>query len=352
MLLIKSKRVIKSGFMNFWRNGWVSLAAILVMVVTLFAIGSIIFSRVILGSVLKQIENKVDISVYFKTKTTESDIADLKKSLELLPEVKTVDYVSETQALADFKEIHKDSPLTLQALEQLDENPFGAILNIRAKEVSQYESVAKFLEGESATVKGKDAIIDKVNYFQNKKIIDSLSRIIASTKKLGASMSIVFIIISILVTFNTLGLVIYTSREEIEVMRLVGASNRFVRGPFIIEGAMYGVISSIITMVIFWPLTLWLGPSTAIGSATVKNFFGEVNLYQYFGVDIYQYYINNFGQIFFGLARFRDCFGSRLQFDRDETIFENLTKHFSVGKSVCYLFLFTHHLSSLFPNHQ
>ncbi len=281
MIWVKAKRIIKAGFINFWRNGWVSLATVLIMTVTLFTIGSLIFSRAILGSMVAQIQDKVDISVYFKTDSQEQDILSLKDKISKLGEVKSVDYISAEQSLANFKERHKENAMITQSLEELGANPLGATLNIKAKESSQYEAVAKFLDAESQAPTG--SIIDKINYFQNKKIIDRLTKIIDSAKNLGSILSIILVIISIIVTFNTIRLAIYISREEIGVMRLVGASGRFVSGPFIIEGIMYGVISSIITMVLFYPLTIWLGPMT-------ENFFSGVNLFKY--------YISNFGQIF------------------------------------------------------
>lgn len=281
MIWVKAKRIIKAGFINFWRNGWVSLATVLIMVVTLFTIGSLIFSRAILGSMVAQIQDKVDISVYFKTDSQEQDIIAFKDKISKLGEVKSVEYISAEQVLNNFKERHKENAMITQSLEELGVNPLGATLNIKAKESSQYEAVAKFLDAESQAPTG--SIIDKINYFQNKKIIDRLTKIIDSAKNLGSILSIILVIISIIVTFNTIRLAIYISREEIGVMRLVGASGRFVSGPFIVEGIMYGVISSIITMVLFYPLTIWLGPMT-------ENFFSGVNLFKY--------YISNFGQIF------------------------------------------------------
>jgi len=281
MIWIKAKRILKAGFINFWRNGWVSLATVLIMVITLFTIGSLIFSRAILGSMVAQIQDKVDISVYFKTDSQKQDILALKDEISKLGEVKNVEYVSAEQALENFKERHKENAMITQSLEELNANPLGATLNIKTKEPSQYEAVAKFLNAESQAPTG--SIIDKINYLQNKKIIDRLTKIIDSAKNLGSILSIILVIISIIVTFNTIRLAIYISREEIGVMRLVGASSRFVSGPFIVEGIMYGVISSIITMVLFYPLTTWLGPMT-------ENFFSGVNLFKY--------YISNFGQIF------------------------------------------------------
>ncbi|MCX6731824.1 MAG: permease-like cell division protein FtsX [Candidatus Parcubacteria bacterium] len=281
MIWINVKRVLRAGFINFWRNGWISLATILIMVITLFSIGSLFFARAILGTMLSQIQDKVDISIYFKTDTPEQDILGLKDLISKLAEVKGVEYVSAEQALADFKERHKDNALIVQSLEEIGTNPLGAILNVKAKETSQYETVAKFLEAESNSPAGSG--IEKINYFQNKTVIDRLSKIIDSAKNLGGIISIILIIISVIITFNTIRLAIYISREEIGVMRLVGASGKFVSGPFVVEGVIYGVISAVITAVLFYPLTIWLGPKT-------ESFFSGINLFHY--------YISNFGQLF------------------------------------------------------
>ncbi|MEQ1499778.1 MAG: permease-like cell division protein FtsX [Parcubacteria group bacterium] len=278
------KRVIRSGFFSFWRNGFVSLSSILVMTVTLFVIGSTIFSGVILGSTLDQIKDKVDINVYFVTNADESDILAMKKSLENLPEVLSpVVYVSREDALNDFKKRHENDEYTLQALDELGENPLGATLNIKAKDPSQYESIAKFLNAKSALSTENGGLIDKVNYYQNRETIERLSSIINSANRLGLIITILLIVISVLITFNTLRLVIYMSRDEIQVMRLVGASTSYIRGPFFIAGAIYGFVSAVITLVLFYPITLWLGKTT-------QGFF--------VGLNIFNYYTSHFGQIF------------------------------------------------------
>jgi cell division transport system permease protein len=283
-MLIKVKRVIRAGFFSFWRNGFVSLSSILVMIVTLFVIGSTIFSGVILQSTLGQIKDKVDINVYFVTTANESDILTMKKNLEKLAEVAPpVVYVSREDALLAFKKRHENDQFTIQALDELGDNPLGATLNIKAKDPSQYESIAQFLNSQSVAVSPDTGIVDKVNYYQNKEAIDRLTKIINSANSLGLILTIFLIIISILITFNTLRLVIYMSRDEISVMRLVGASTGYIRGPFFIAGAIYGFISAIATLVLFYPVTLWLG-------GTTENFF--------VGLNIFHYYTANFGQIF------------------------------------------------------
>jgi cell division transport system permease protein len=281
MIFTKLKRVTKAGFVNFWRNGWVSLSAILVVAITLFTIGSLIFSKAVMEAALGHIEDKVDISVYFKNDAEEKDVLAIKDSVAKLDEVKGVEYISAAKALEDFKERNKNNAILMQSIEELDKNPLGAVLNIKAKQISQYGSVAKFLESKSEPL--GDSIIDKVNYFQNKKIIDRLSKILDSARNLGLIVSFVLVAVSILVTFNTIRLAIYSSRDEIEVMRLVGASNRFASGPFIVEGAMYGFFSALIAMIIFYPLVVWVDPKIA-------SVFS--------GVSLLRYYIDNFGQIF------------------------------------------------------
>src|SRR3954466_5161461 len=116
MMWTNTKRVIKSGFVNFWRNGFVSLASVLVMTITLFVLGSIIFTSVLLNAALIQIKDKVDVNVYFVTTAQESGVLAIQKSVEALPEVAKVTYESSDQVLADFKARHQNDEYTLQAL--------------------------------------------------------------------------------------------------------------------------------------------------------------------------------------------------------------------------------------------
>lgn len=284
MIWIKVKRVVRAGFFSFWRNAFVSLSSILVMIVTLFVIGSTIFSGVILRSTLDQIKDKVDINVYFVTTAQESDILSMKKKLEQLQEVKPpVNYVSKEDALAAFKKRHETDQTTLDALDELGENPLGAVLNIKAKDPSQYESIARFLKSSSALSADGDTIVDRVNFYQNKEAIDRLTRIINSADRLGFAMTIFLITISILITFNTLRLVIYMAKDEISVMRLVGASDRYIKGPFVVSGALYGLVSAVVTLILFYPLTLWLG-------STTESFFS--------GFNAFSYYTAKFGEFF------------------------------------------------------
>lgn len=287
MLITKAKRVIKAGFVNFWRNGFVSFASVLVMTITLFVIGSIIFMGILFNHTLDQIKDKVDINVYFVTSANPQDIMNIKKNLETLPEVAKITYTSREDALLNFKEKHKNDEQTLQALEELSDNPLGASLNIKAREPSQYESIANYLQSKDVLLKEGVSIVDKVNYYQNKAAIDNFTNIVDGAKKVGMGLIGVLVLFSIIVTFNTIRLTIYVSREEISVMKLVGASNRYIRGPFVVSGIMYGFVSAMLTLIIFYPITFYSTKAT-------KDFF--------MGLNLFDYYIKNFGQIFLIIA--------------------------------------------------
>ena len=281
MFWTNTKRVIRAGFTNFYRNAFVSLASVLVMTVTLFVIGGVVFLTATLNSSLNAIKEKVDVNVYFQTGASEEDILALANSLRTMPEVLEVEYISREQVLSNFKERHKNDELTLQALAELSENPLGAVLNVRAKEPSHYEGIAQFLKGESALSQGQVRIIDEVNYYDNKAAIDTLTRIIDSAQTLGFALSLLLIIVSLIIALNTIRLAIYVSREEISVMRLVGASNKYIRGPFVITGILYGILSGAITLAIFYPLTYYVGDATA-------DFFS--------GLHLFHYYLSHFGE--------------------------------------------------------
>jgi len=279
---IAFKRVVRSGFVGFWRNAFVSLAAIFVMTVALFVIGSTMLIDQLLGASLSNIQSKVDINVYFVTSAEQADINALQTSLEALPEVAEVTFTSREQALAAFRERHVADELTIQALEELGENPLGASLAIRAKETSQYEGVASFLGDQQTQEAANSPLIYRVNFARNREAIERLSSIIDAVERSSVIAMIILVASSVLITFNTIRLAIYTSREEISVMRLVGASNTFIRGPFMLQGVMYGVISGVMALLVLYPIVLWLGPATA----------------SFFLFDIFAYFVNDFVYLF------------------------------------------------------
>lgn len=269
------KRIIRSGFFNFWRDGTVSFASVLVMMVTLITIGVLSFSSAVLDTTLAELKNKIDIDVTFAVDAEEEEILNIKHNLEALPEVALVTYVSREEALTAFKERHANDQTILSALDELGENPLGAVLNIKATDPSQYASVANFLEGGNALSQDGVAIIDRINYFQNKVAIDRLTSIIDSADKIGLGMTLILVIISVLIAFNTIRLTIYIARDEINVMRLVGASTTYIQGPFVVVGIIYGLVAALLTLILFLPVTYWFGSVT-------ETFFADFNIFSYY----------------------------------------------------------------------
>ena len=279
-----AKRVFMSGGKNFARGGAVSAATVLIMTVTLAIIGLLIFLSALLNYTLIAISGKVDVSVYFVTTASEREIFAIRDQLQKLPQVSSVSYTSADDALSAFRARHANDQLTLQALNELGGNPLDASLEIQAKNPSDYESIVNFLEASPTLSAGGSSIVDRINYAQNKEVIDRLTLAIKATREIGFAVVVLFATASILIAFATVRLAIYTAKDEIAVMRLVGASNAYIQGPFIITGIITGVLSALLVLLLLWPATWYAGTKTA-------DWFG--------GFNIASYYASHFSFVFF-----------------------------------------------------
>ena len=282
-MFLSIKRIIKTGFISFWRNGFVSTSSVVVMTITLFVIGSLIFVNEMLQTSLSILKDKVDINAYFVMDAPEESMMSVKTSLEQLDLVERVTFTSREEAEARYRERNKDRQIEIQALNELGTNPFLASLAIKAVDPSHYESIAEFLQTDVSTVSKEGVpLIAKVNFFDTKNSINKLLSVTRAIEAFGLAVSVTLMVVSIIIVFNTIRMTIYMSREEISVMRLVGASDMYIRGPFVFSGVMVGVISATITLILFYPLAIWLGPGT-------QAFFGDFN--------IFIYYTQNFGKM-------------------------------------------------------
>lgn len=278
MFWVKLKRVLKGGWVNFRRNGLVSYAAILVTTITLCVVTALFLFQAVLSNAIHGVQQKVDIAVYFTVDAPEDQILELKESLEQLPEVATVTYSSADEEVLDFRERHANDYLTLQALDELGDNPFGGTLRIKAKDSSQYESIANVLEGDSKIARDNSQIIERINYSQNKVIIERLNSLIENARRVGFMITLILSVISILIMYTTIRLTIYIAREEIGIMRLVGASGQYVRAPFLWEGMLYGAFAWILSVLIFLPVTYVIGRHATVA----------------LNMNVHEYYLSHF----------------------------------------------------------
>lgn len=265
----------------------ISVATLTVMLLALLVFSSLIIFNVVAVSALNSIQEKIDISVYFKNTAPEDEILRIKQSLEGLDEVKNVNYVSRDRALEIFKERHASDADITQAVNELETNPLPASLNIKANDPGKYSIIASYLNNDSLK-----SYVDKVSYAQNKVVIDRLASIINGSRQAGVVLTAVLAIVAILVVFNTILLAIYSNKESIEIMRLVGASSMFIRGPYIVEGIIYGTISAVLCMTIMLPVTYFISPY-------VKIFIPDMNLLSYFMSHFFQLFAY---QLLFGIG--------------------------------------------------
>lgn len=243
----KFQRIFASGWTNFRRNRYVSVGTTGVMTLVLLLFLGLIGVN-FLGSVFVQnLEGKVDVRLYLKNEATSEDVREMREELEQLSSIKYIDFVSREQALADFKERHANDALIQQSLAELPDNPLQAWLNIKATDASEYASIVGFLE--ASRFRG---IIDKINYYDNEAVIGRIQSISLAVQNWGMVVTAILALIAVLVAFNTIRLTIYNQKQEIEIQRLVGASNWFIRAPYMIEGAIYGVFATAISLVIFF----------------------------------------------------------------------------------------------------
>lgn len=271
------KRLLKSGFLSFFRNGWLSMATVIVMSLMLFVMGNLIFVSAFAATALRMFQSKIDVTVYFTSEAQENQIMAIRKEIESMPQVTEVAYVSKDQAFDDFRERHKDNAFIGSALEEIGANPLEASLNIRADDPAHYAAVSDFL------VKKNYPIVDKINYFENKDVIEKLNSIIGAVRGAGAVIAFVLAFVAILVTFNTIRLAIYTVREEIGIMRLVGATQWFIRGPFLVSGILYGLSAATVVTLFFFPMTWFVTPKVMLVMP---------------GFDLFHYFLNNFFEFF------------------------------------------------------
>jgi cell division transport system permease protein len=269
------RRTIMQGFTGFYRNRTVSLSSIFILTITLSIIASFYFFQAVFNYTLDQVKERVDVRIYFTTDATEEQISEVRAKLMGLPQVKSVSYLSREDALNAFRARHSGDQLTLQALDELGTNPFGASLSIQANDPSQYEAIANSLSSSGKLLGEVSSVVDKINYYQLKDSIDKLNNIIGWVNTVGFWLSIIFILMSCMIVYNTIRLAIFVFRDEIAVMKLVGASNMFIRGPFIVEATLYAIVSTIVTLVLFYPATLWVTKKTVV-------FFEGMNIHSYY----------------------------------------------------------------------
>jgi len=267
-------RIVKYGLQSFWRNGWLSTATVIIMALALLMFQGLLLSNILMTAAVDSIQDKIDVAVYFKKDATETQMLAIRDKLEadFTQVVKAVRYISKEEALEVFKSRHQEEAIINQALEELNDNPLLPSLSIKTNDPNDYPILEEFLSSSD-----NSAIIEKISSQTqaNRDAINRLNKIISTVNKLGLVFTLFIALVACLVAFNTIRLAIYSNREEIGIMKLVGASNIFAKGPYIVGGIMYGVIGAVVALILAAPLV-------NISSPVFKRLVPDMNLEVYF----------------------------------------------------------------------
>lgn len=254
-MILRIKRILKSAFNAFKRNGLLSAATVTIVAITLFFVSFLYLSNLVADDVLESLQEQIDISVFFQPEIPEIEVLNFKQELINLEEVKDISFISQEENLARFREQHFSNNVISESLEELEKNPLGAVLNIRAKDPSFYSVIADYIESSKY-----QAFVYKMNFFESQPIIDKADNLFKMARRIGLVIGLIFILLSILIAFNAVRLAIYNHRQEIGIMRLVGGSNWFIRWPFIIQGIVYGILGALICFIAFSFLIVTFSP--------------------------------------------------------------------------------------------
>jgi len=246
--MISFERVIKTGFINFFRNAWLAIAAIAVMVITLSIVLVSVIANATFANTINQITERIDVSVYLKDEVAANNQQrqELIKNIQGLENVESVTFVSKDEALQRYREQNKDNLDLLVAISQTD-NPLPASLQIKPRNPDNIEPIRQYLE--QPEVKALQS--DQTSYSGDRKeAIDKIGTATTFIRRAGVAGVIVFALISVLIIFNTIRMAIFNRRDELTIMRLLGASTWYIRGPFVVETVFYGIVSAIISVLL------------------------------------------------------------------------------------------------------
>jgi cell division transport system permease protein len=278
------KRVIGLGWQNLTRDGGIAVGNVFIIMIPVILTSSLFMLKDVSAFLVKEIQAMADISVSFNESVSEDDIMKVKDLIKAIPGINQVDYKSKDQAMEEFSKRHEDDPILLESLQEVNGNPFPAVLNISAASVGQYAQVQELLAGQDYV-----DMIDKIDYNEEKKR-DSIDKIFSLTdgaQRIGLILFAILGVISVIVTFNTVRMAIQSRGVEVGIQRLVGASRWFVRGQFLVEGLIFGVLAAVFSLLTTAVVCWYLNPPMATllsGMSIWQNF--TANMWPLFGFQL------------------------------------------------------------------
>lgn len=242
-------RMCRYGVNNFSRNAWLTIAATAVMTITLLIVFVTLAARNVLVDTVAEIRDKVDMSIYVKNSATSEDVEEIKKGLENLSSVRRVSYVSPQEARENFAQQNKSNPGALDALNEAT-NEFPGTFRINPVDINKTDELRQFVETNETVKENIDPNRQPSFAGERRSAIENIGRWVGFAEKAGLVASILFVAISSLIVFNTIRMAIFNRKDEIQMMKLIGADRSFIRGPFVVEAVVYGFIAAIIATIL------------------------------------------------------------------------------------------------------
>ncbi|HSX33941.1 MAG TPA: permease-like cell division protein FtsX [Candidatus Saccharimonadales bacterium] len=245
-------RIIKTGIVNFGRNAWLGIAAMAVMIITLTIVLFSVITNATFANTIAQITSKVDISVYLQDNVSDDQATHLADQLRQLPNVASIKYLNKDQALAAYEQQNAGNASLLQAINEIGANPIPATIQVKPRDLNKIQDIKNFLsEPQNAKLQTSDSPSYRAD---RKAAIDKIAHATMLLRRAGIAAVIVFTLISFLIIFNTIQMAIFNRRDELTIMRLLGASTSYIRGPFVVETIMYGLISAFVSVLLIHSL--------------------------------------------------------------------------------------------------
>lgn len=272
-------RIIKFSFQDIFRNIWLSIVTITILILALFSINMLLTVKLISQNAVSAVKEKINISLYFKADASEATILDVQSRVKAMPEVRAVTLISKSEALDNFRNRNNNNPEILNALKELGKNPLSPSLIIVPKNFDDSGRLITILRAlDSEAIESRD-------FSDNSLILERINFVTNRVNEIGMFLIIIFVLTSILVAYNAIRVAIYTHRQEIEIMRLVGASNFFIYTPYLVSAFVYALVATSSIVLVFYPFLSIMQPYLEV-------FFTG------YSVNILTYYVNNFASIF------------------------------------------------------
>lgn len=268
------RRIIVLGWQNLARDGGIAVANVFIIMIPILLTSALFSLKFVSDFLVKDLQNKADISIYFNESVSEDDILRVKDKIKEIPGIEQVNYMSKDQALAAFQERHQNNPVLLESLDEISGNPLLSSLNVSAVSPAQFDQAALLLDQDDY----RD-FVNKINYSEKKETIQKIFAITAGAQKIGMGLFAVLGTISVMVTFNTVRMAILSRKREIGIQRLVGASHWFIRGQFLVEGLIFGFLAAVFSFLAAAGICWWISPALA-------QILPGMDLWQYFSANL------------------------------------------------------------------